>query len=119
MVVGFAKRQVKNAEARKNCRQWRQGKSEIPSTVEEQETNSTMKKTLLECNLSGTLKVHEICLGGLHFKAGDAFHQTRFSIRATLSRILRRLEEGNLPLMRKRLTGAEKKKKKRNQANCQ
>ena len=94
MVVGFAMRQVKNAEARQNCRQWRLDKSGIHCTVMEQEINSTMKKILLDCNLSG------ICLGDLHFQAGDAFHQTKFSIRATLSSILRRMEGGNLPIMR-------------------
>ena len=82
---------------------------EIPLDTDENAINIEMK-LLLGLNSSGSLKVHEVILGGLHFKAGDAFHQTRFSIRATLSRILRRITERRLPLMRKRPTGAQKKR---------
>ena len=88
-------------------------KMKIPLNTDENVINIEMKKVLLGLNSSGSLKVHEVILGGLHFKAGDAFHQTRFSIRATLSRILRRITEGRLPLMRKRPTGAQKKTKRR------
>ena len=98
--VGIAKRQSKNAEARKNCKDWRLQKSELPGCSNERDINLEIRKALLHCNLNGSLKVHELILGGLHFKAGDAFHQTRFSIRATLSRIVRRLNEGTLPLIR-------------------
>ena len=119
MFVGISKRQTKNAEARKNCVLWRLEKSKLPCDSNEREINREIKNTLLQCSLSESLKIHEIFLGGVHFKAGDPFHQTRFSIRATLSRIVRRLKEGTLPLIQKRLTGAEKKKRKKQRARSE
>ena len=68
---------------------------------------------ILGLNLRGSLEMHEMIVGGVHFKTDDAFHQTRFSIRTRLSRILKN------NWMKSNVRRAQRKKKRRSRLEIQ